>query len=706
MIRLGLRLAVSGGRASMLRGAFTVIGVAVGVALMLLIIATQAALHGRAERTGWKDATIDTAAAAPDGAWLLTVSDYYRGARIIRGYVAALGPNPPVPPGLERLPAPGEIAVSPAMARLLAAAPDDELDDRYPGRVGLTIGEAGLAHADENVVIVGLTPAELSEVRAAVVVRGFGALPDEYLFLAFVRLFLLLGAVLLLAPIVIFIVMATRIAAVQREQRLAAIRLVGATRAQTAAVAVVETGVAVLAGTVLGWAVYEVGRRALFSVVTFQGGHFYLEDAVVSPLALVAVAIGVLAVTVTATVTSQWWAQLSPLGLLRRSRRSAPGARQVWRAIPLMVGVVGLVATLPTLTALTRLMAGTSGELVKAFVLVTLLPAFLIVTLVGLVLAGPWLCALIGAGMNRITRKASGMIAARRIAADPRAAFRTVSGVAVAAFTLTFFATLTDDVGGPPATVRAEPARPGVVTVYTGEVPGDRVAPLLGPGVVVERVRTDLSGGLDSMVPCADLARVRNVTCPHDPDTGYVEPTGPVDQLPVSFVHIPTDGSVAAQERTRTRAAVAVPNAIINTEGDPSTFEESLGAELFRIFQLFCLAVLLVAALSLTAGMVGAVIERRRPFALLRASGVPLSQLRRVVMLETAVPMVLTSVVGVGLGMLAAYGVVISQAWQWRWPDPASLAIIGGGILAAMFAAVPVLPLLNATTRHEAVRYE
>ena len=60
---------------------------------------------------------------------------------------------------------------------------------------------------------------------------------------------------------------------------------------------------------------------------------------------------------------------------------------------------------------------------------------------------------------------------------------------------------------------------------------------------------------------------------------------------------------------------------------------------------------LLVAACSLTAGMIGGLIERRRPFALLRASGMRLGELRRVVFLETAATMVVTSVVGVGLGL-------------------------------------------------------
>jgi hypothetical protein len=245
--------------------------------------------------------------------------------------------------------------------------------------------------------------------------------------------------------------------------------------------------------------------------------------------------------------------------------------------------------------------------------------------------------------------------------------------------------------------------------VFTGAVPQEVVAPLLTPDVVVVRFRSEgswVNEDYDWLVPCGDLARVREVSCPLDPDDGEEEPDGPVDQLPIGYLYIPTDGSAAAQERTRTLAAIAVPNAIINVDGDRTASDEDVYPDLFRILRIFCLVVLLVAAISLAAGMVGALLERRRPFALLRASGVPLSQLRRVVLLETAVPMVLTSAFGACLGLLAANANVTAQDWAWKWPDPLSLAVIGGGILAAVFAPLPVLPLLNAAIRPDAVRYE
>ena len=344
--RLGLRLAVAGGRESLLRLAVTAFGVAVGVVLLLLCLTGQSAEQGRAERSGWQSADPDTPATAPDPALFLTVTDYHDGTAMIRGYVAALGPRPPVPPGLERLPGPGEVAVSPAMRRLLVSTPDDELDDRYPGRVIATIGDEGLAHPDQLVALIGRTPDQLGEVtsRSLHRVRGFGSLPSGYAFYQGIRVLLLLGAVLLLLPVIIFIVMATRVAAAHREQRLAAIRLVGATRLQAAVVAAVETGLGAVAGTVLGWAGYEAGRRILAATLTFQGARFFVDDVVVAPWLLALVLAGVPLLAMLTTVVALGRVQAGPLATSRHGRRPPPSAR---RALPLAAGIGGLLAAAP-----------------------------------------------------------------------------------------------------------------------------------------------------------------------------------------------------------------------------------------------------------------------------------------------------------------------------------------------------------------------
>jgi hypothetical protein len=693
--RLGLRLAVAGGRESLLRLAVTAFGVAVGVVLLLLCLTGQSAEQGRAERSGWQSADPDTPATAPDPALFLTVTDYHEGTAMIRGYVAALGPRPPVPPGLERLPGPGEVAVSPAMRRLLVSTPDDELDDRYPGRVTATIGDEGLAHPDQLVALIGRTPDQLGEVtsRSLYRVRGFGALPSGYAFYQGIRVLLLLGAVLLLAPVTIFIVMTTRVAAAHREQRLAAIRLVGATRLQAAVVAAVETGLGAVAGTALGWAGYEAGRRIVAATVTFQGARFFLDDVVVAPWLLALVLAGVPLLAMLTTIVALSRVQAGPLATSRHGRRPPPSAR---RALPLAAGIGGLLAAAP----LRRVVDSETSETLD-----NLAPLFLILTIVGFVVVGPWLCMLAGRGIARVSRRVPGLIAARRIASDPSATFRVVSVVVLAAFAVTFSASLVDAAEDGPVDGGRGVLRPGVVEVITGGVPEAKVAPLLSERAVPLR-----SGAArDFVESCPELARAVTLPCSSSglAEGGISERAGLADtDLPISTVYILTDGTPAAENRVRTQAANLAPNALIHTQQDRIDTDGFFFASLEQLQRLVWYFVLLVAACSLTVGMLAGVIERRRPFALLRASGLRLGELRQVVFLETAAAMLVTAAVGVGLGMATSYAVALFGDMAWTWPDVGVFAMVGIGVLTALILSTMALPLLDAATRDDAVRYE
>ena len=104
--------------------------------------------------------------------------------------------------------------------------------------------------------------------------------------------------------------------------------------------------------------------------------------------------------------------------------------------------------------------------------------------------------------------------------------------------------------------------------------------------------------------------------------------------------------------------------------------------------------------------MLAGVIERRRPFALLRASGLRLGELRQVVFLETATAMLVTAALGVGLGMASSYALAVFSDMTWTWPDAGVFAMVGIGVLTATLLSGLALPLLDTATRYDAVRYE
>ena len=158
MIRLGLRLAALGGRWSLVPMALTAVAVAFGTSILLFALSFQPALEVRYDRGAWRETPGLTEAAmqVPGMTLISLTNDYVEGRPLARVDVAAVGDGGPIPPGLERLPEPGETFVSPALAELLAQRLGDAVGDRFVNVVG-TIGDAGLQAPNELVVIHGMT---------------------------------------------------------------------------------------------------------------------------------------------------------------------------------------------------------------------------------------------------------------------------------------------------------------------------------------------------------------------------------------------------------------------------------------------------------------------------------------------------------------------------------------------------------------------
>jgi hypothetical protein len=107
VIRLGLRLAVAGGREAIARLALIVIAVAIGVGLLLSTLAGLNAVNAQNARYAWLEtghtganppsSGSPTTKQATDPLWWLLRADYYQGKVIGRVDVAATGANSPVP---------------------------------------------------------------------------------------------------------------------------------------------------------------------------------------------------------------------------------------------------------------------------------------------------------------------------------------------------------------------------------------------------------------------------------------------------------------------------------------------------------------------------------------------------------------------------------------------------------------------------------
>jgi hypothetical protein len=181
-----------------------------------------------------------------------------------------------------------------------------------------------------------------------------------------------------------------------------------------------------------------------------------------------------------------------------------------------------------------------------------------------------------------------------------------------------------------------------------------------------------------------------------------------LNRLPATAVAVSTDGSAAAIERVRTLLETAVPYL-----GSALTIAETEGQAQQQITQwrheadLLILASLPIAGCSLAISVAAGLTDRRVPFSLLRLAGVPLGVLRRVVAIETVVPLVIVSVASAGAGLLAANLFLRSQFSEAMLsPGTAYYLSVLAGLVLSLAIIASTLPLLDRITGPEAARSE
>jgi hypothetical protein len=784
VIPLGLRLVLSGGREAVTRLIILAVAVGLGVGLLLTAVAaTNAVTAWNNSHAWWWTGTAyvpSGPAAGVDPLWWHPSVDTFDGQQIDRFDVAATGASSPVPPGITHDPAPGQYYASPALAALLRSTPANQLADRYPGRLAGTVGDAALPSPNTLILIIGRTPAQLAATPDSVQVTSIATTvpgsrdtqvnpkgldyssPDMGIGASTSDLILSVVALAVLAPVLIFIATATRLSAARREERFAAMRLVGATRKQVSLLAAVDSTVAAVLGVALGFGVFFLLRGPVAGI-SFVGEPFFSGDLSLSPPDILAVAIGVPAAAAVAARLALRRVHISPLGV---ARRQTPRPPRAWRMLPLLAGFADLgffvVHGKP---------ASPSGQ-VLAFV-----PGYLLI-IVGLVIAGPWLTMAAAKVMARRTSRPGTLLAARRLADDPKAAFRAVSGLVLALLITTAAVVAITTQNAVDLTKWGSAAETNVLTsqladqqlggdhqsgaattATTGAGPAASAAPLAArlsgiPGVQgVMVVRADpgltIPAGFDNLggnpfgpsgpvpagvVSCAQLATVPALgRCPAGaraaafPEDGFdgplfkVDTTGitwpavnvpatRLDSLGVDAVNVGTDGSVPAVEQARTVLENAYASASLNgpsTLGDLIARDNSKNNDYQQLANTVILVSLLIAGCTLAAGIAAGLADRKRPFSLLRLTGARLATLRRVVALEGAVPLLAVAAVAIGTGFgAAAMNASLQQQHPMVAPGAAYYLITAGGILAALGIIAATFPLLARITGPEVARNE
>ncbi|WP_447034836.1 ABC transporter permease [Streptomyces sp. DSM 118878] len=428
---LGIRFAVSGGREGWIRTLLTALGVGLGVAVLLGAASAPTLLHGLDVRGDARQLGVGTSEQLKRGErtmLALDASTEYRDHEIGGYLLRPEGAHPPLPPGVDRLPGPGESVVSPALKDLLDSPEGKLLKQRYDHRVIGTIGEAGLTDPFELYMYAGsdtLTADNTSAARLDHFGQHWLSAPLQPALI----LLIVLACVVLLVPVAIFIATAVRFGSERRDKRLAALRLIGADVRTTRRIAAGEALFGSLVGLVFGVVFFLAARQFLAHFEFWQLSAFPQDFTPVPALGimvLLAVPLASIAVTVFAlrSVT------IEPLGVVRNSR---PRGRRLWWRLPVpLIGVLLLSMTGA---------ADAAGALGVVHV-----AAGIALTLIGLVLLLPWL---VEAAVRRMRGgPVPWQLAVRRLQLNSGGASRAVAGITIAvagAIALQMFITGIDD---------------------------------------------------------------------------------------------------------------------------------------------------------------------------------------------------------------------------------------------------------------------
>jgi hypothetical protein len=479
--------------------------------------------------------------------------------------------------------------------------------------------------------------------------------------------------------------------------------------------------------------------------VALTGARYVPHQVQPPPVGYLAVIVAIPLVSVFGALVSLRTVRIDPMGVVRKTRKRR-GTR--WAAVLLPIGVV--LFELPS----------KNGN----FFLVYL---GLVLVFAGLISCGVWLTGIAARLVLKWGHGPNSLLAGRRLMDDSRAAFRSVSGLVIAVFIGTATAAIVPalishqvNAGGGTLTnvmrtsftsklsLGLDSAQGAKVLDSLRGVPDLTVLPMYSyvtPGTPIEdAIACGYGGGCTAgvlVVTCAGLQEFSALgACPPGaaPDvTGAFAPLLLTDNMLDIDHHLPVVGrnsrTGALDLSSMQLGAVLVESdrpdslelartlltpytRLTGASASPQTFAEVAQARTVLIDEVQSITLvavaltLLVAGASLAVAVAGGMVERKRPFTLLRLTGVPLSALYRVALLEALMPLIVAGVVAVGTGLLVA-GPVVRQlapkgASAFVLPGASYLVTAGVGLCAAIGVLIGTLPLLGRITRPQTARFE
>ncbi|GAA1565309.1 hypothetical protein GCM10009804_22500 [Kribbella hippodromi] len=408
MTDLGLRFVRRpgpGGRAANLAA----LGATAVVALLVtFLIAGSLGLAHRSDRIGWRSSDKADPATAI-GMLNLDDRQHVDGHRLSVLELATLRPNEEAPPpGLSHTPKPGEVFVSPEVAKHWSS-----LSKQY-GLAQPTgvITSKGLSSPEEFIIIRGVEKVSTDGNPQHVSTWNDKMWDSRMVALLIAVAF---GITLVLFPILSLVGQAAGVAAKRREHRLAALRLAGATRMQVLWLSAVEQAVLGAVGAVIGLVGYTA-LSPLIAQIPLGGGRWYVGDITVTWWTVLVVLVAVPVLSVVSALIGLGRVSITPLGVVRGQTRKGVSVLRLGLLLigPLVLAYYGMQA------ALLPLLIGVGFAALAVRII------------------GPWAVQLVGRTMANLANGPVTLLAGRRLVDDPKGAFRPVAALVLSGFVTGF----------------------------------------------------------------------------------------------------------------------------------------------------------------------------------------------------------------------------------------------------------------------------
>lgn len=730
------------GRQSFARLGLTTVAVALGIVLVCYFTAGVNGIIGRASGLAINTAAYQASRGAPlqkpiAGVEPLKVGGTRRGdASKWRGqyiqYYSMYGTAKSPQFAKLKTPRPGEYYLSKALADAVAEYPEDNILARFGKNTKYlgVIPSEYTASPDALMIVRGASAEEVAESDAFTKSQGQpsyfadvyrtdanGLKSDAKIDPVAVIVFGV-GGTILLFPIVIFVSVATQLGAAQREKRYAALRLIGATKWQVGRVLMLESLLASVVGVIIGLGAFWL-LQAPLQDFRMDGMRFNPGD-----LALTGTQYAlIIGLTLGLTMFVNWRrmrrAQISPLGVSRSVEKVKK--LRAWRALVPALGIA-FFAWLSSKPGRDWLDANKES----AMPLVLLTTALLLV-MFGLILAGGWLTNKLSLLAARWANNASMLIAGKRTAVHSRTIFRSVSGVVLALFAGSFYLTATSGIEGLNAQAIKDNGfsqlKRGTAIVIGRSLPGD-MAEQLQQKSYITSVATIYPREDGDAIRCQDLAKYTEHTCPNNarPDQfALLNFDAPVVKN-VSLINDKVDTNGVKEylvtlksdndiEKLRTLVTAKANQydltyAVSGTDSKKPHINPTI-REFADLAYVGIGVTLFVAVASLIVSTIGGLMERRRSLYTLRLGGMRLIQLKRLVMVESVAPLLITSLLSCSIGVWT--GAVFTKMFSTTLKPvltPTYFAIVGLGLLTAIIGIYLILPMVDKLTRAEANQTE